>query len=101
MALHLLKLCHFLQDREGHDVDLSLPARPHGARGGLPRHERPEALVRRRGEAARDGVDPSLVYFRDRLRIPFVYQVVLQGTRDFVQDGVRCLPAATFLSALI
>ena len=46
-------------------------------------------------------IDPSLVYFRDRLRIPFVYQVVLQATRDFVQDGVRCLPAATFLSALV
>ena len=46
-------------------------------------------------------IDPSLVHFRERLKIPFTYQVVLQGTRDFVQDEVRCLPAATFLSGLI
>jgi hypothetical protein len=35
------------------------------------------------------------------LNIPFVYQVVLHRARDFVQDGGRCLPAATFLSVLI
>ena len=46
-------------------------------------------------------IDPSLTYFRDRLKIPFTYQVVLEGTRDFVEDGVRCLPAADFLGALI
>lgn len=28
-------------------------------------------------------------------------QVVLEGTRDFVEDGVRCLPAAQFLGALV
>jgi hypothetical protein len=46
-------------------------------------------------------IDPSLTYFRDRLKIPFTYQVVLEGTRDFVENGVRCLPAADFLGALI
>ena len=50
---------------------------------------------------AETAIDPSLVHFRERLKIPFVYQVVLQATRDFVQDEVRCLPAATFFSALI
>jgi hypothetical protein len=30
-----------------------------------------------------------------------VYQVVLDGTRDLVEDGVRCLPAADFLAALM
>jgi hypothetical protein len=27
-------------------------------------------------------IEPSLAYFRDRLRIPWVYQVVLEGKRD-------------------
>ena len=36
-------------------------------------------------------IDPALRYFRDRLKIPFVYQVVLNGTRDFVEDGIRCV----------
>ena len=45
-------------------------------------------------------VDPSLRYFRERLAIPFAYQVVLSGTSDFVEDGIRCLPASRFLAAL-
>jgi hypothetical protein len=53
----------------------------------------------RRARAAAS--DPSLVYFHDRLKIPFTYQVVLQGERDYVQDGVRCVPAAKFISALV
>jgi len=46
-------------------------------------------------------IDKNLIYFRDRLKIPRVYQVVLEGRRDFMEDGVRCLPAHRFLSALI
>ena len=45
-------------------------------------------------------VDPAMVYFRDRLSIPWVYQVTLEGDKDFVEDGVRVLPADVFLSAL-
>ena len=47
------------------------------------------------------GVDPSLVYFRERLKIPWVYQVVMQETRDVEKDGVRSLPARQFLGALV
>jgi len=46
-------------------------------------------------------IEPSLVYFRDRLRIPWVYQVVLEGRRDFVQNAIRCVPARQFLGALV
>ena len=46
-------------------------------------------------------IDPALIYFRDRLKIPWSYQVVLEGKRDFVQHGVRCVPARQFLAALV
>ena len=46
-------------------------------------------------------IEPSLTYFRDRLRIPWVYQVVLEGKRDFVQNDIRCIPARQFLGALV
>ena len=36
-----------------------------------------------------------------RLGIPWCYQVVLEGDRDFLKDGVRCLPAARFLAGLV
>jgi hypothetical protein len=101
VALHLLKLCHFLQDREGYQVDL------HYLRDRMGREvdflvtsgRKPWFAVE--VKLTETAIDPSLVYFRDRLTIPFVYQVALQGTRDIVEDGVRCLPAATFLSALL
>jgi hypothetical protein len=100
VAMHLLKLCHYLRDREGYDVDL------HYVRDRVGREA--DFLVTAKGKPwfaaeaklAETAIDPSLVYFRDRLRIPFVYQVVLHATRDVVEDGVRCLPAAKFLSAL-
>jgi len=41
------------------------------------------------------------VYFRDRLKIPWSYQVTLEGDRDFVEDGVRVCPASRFLAALV
>jgi hypothetical protein len=37
----------------------------------------------------------------DRLKVPFVYQITLEGARDFVEDGIRCLPAADFLATLV
>jgi hypothetical protein len=46
-------------------------------------------------------IEPSLIYFRDRLRIPWAYQVVLEGKRDFVQNGIRCVLARQFLGALV
>ncbi len=46
-------------------------------------------------------VDPSLLYFRDRLRIPHVYQVVLDARREVVDRGVRVVPAHAFLGALM
>ncbi len=46
-------------------------------------------------------LEPSLAYFRDRLRIPWAYQVVLEGKQDFVQNDIRCLPARQFLGALV
>lgn len=52
-------------------------------------------------KVSEEAIDPALVYFRDRLKIPFVCQVLLQGRRDFVEQGVRCLPAHDFLTALV
>jgi len=46
-------------------------------------------------------IDPALAFFRDRLSLRHCYQVVKDGTRDFVEDGIRCLPAAKFLAALV
>ena len=82
-----MELC-YLRDRTGREVDflVTLENKPWFA---------VEAKI---GETR---IDPNIGYFRERLKIPWCYQVVLESNRDFVQDGIRCLPARQFLNALI
>jgi predicted AAA+ superfamily ATPase len=101
VAMHLLKLCHYLRDADGYDVDLCyLRDRAGREVDFLVTHGRKPwfAVEAKLTESA---IDPSLRYFRDRLKIPWVYQVALEGRRDYVENGVRCLPAADLLAALV
>lgn len=41
------------------------------------------------------------IYFKDRLHIPFNYQVVKQQDVDVLKDGIRIISAGKFLSGLI
>ena len=100
VASHLSKFCNLLEDREGHDVELRYLRDRTGKEvdflvtvGRKPWF----AVEAKLGETR---VDPALAYFRDRLRIPWVYQVVRDARRDFVEAGVRVLPAERFLGAL-
>jgi predicted AAA+ superfamily ATPase len=43
----------------------------------------------------------SLSYFRDRLKIPFNFQVVKQNGIDILKNGIRIISADKFLSGLI
>jgi hypothetical protein len=101
IALHLLKLCHLLHDQEGFDAEL------HYLRDRAGREVDFLVTIDRKpwyaveAKLSATTIDPSLTFFRDRLRIPWVYQVVLEGKRDFVQHDIRCVPARQFLGALV
>jgi hypothetical protein len=101
VALHLLKLCHFLRDAEGHAAEL------HYLRDRTGREvdflvsvgRKPWFAVETKLRETR--IDPALVYYRERLRIPWTYQVTLTGGRDFVDEGVRCVPARRLFGSLV
>jgi hypothetical protein len=101
VALHLLKLCHLLQDRDGWRCELYYLRDADGREVDflVAVDRKPWFAVEAKLSA--EDVDPSLLYYRDRLRIPQAFQVVRDGARDFLRDGVRCLPAARFLAALV
>ena len=101
MALHLLKFCHALQDRDGYGVDLWYLRDRAGREVDflVTLDGRPWFAVE--AKLSEGPVDPSLRYFRDRLRIPWAYQVALEGSRDTLDGGVRCVPASRFLSSLV
>lgn len=97
----LLRLCHFLHDREGFDVEV------HYLRDRAGREVDFLITVDRKpwfaveAKLSATTIEPSLAYFLNCLRIPWAYQVVLKGQRDFVQNGIRCVPARQFLGALV
>lgn len=101
IASHLLKLVHFLKDREGYNAAL------HFLRDKDKREV--DFLVTIDGKPwfaceakVKDtSIATEMLYFKDRLKIPYVYQVVLEGTKDFERDGIHVLPAARFLLGLI
>lgn len=101
IALHLLKFCHWLQDTEGLAVDLRYVRDRTGREIDFLVIVKGKPWFAVEAKVSDTAIDPSLVYFRDRLKIPFAYQVVLESPRDFVEQGVRCVPAAAFLSGLI
>jgi predicted AAA+ superfamily ATPase len=101
VAAHLLKLCHLLEDRDGHAAALHYLRDRDGREVDflVTVNRKPWFAVEAKLSATR--VDPSLAYFKERLRIPWVYQVTRTGSRDFVEDGVRTVPADRFLPALV
>lgn len=101
VALHLLKLCHALEDREGFPVGLHYLRDRAGREVDFLVSYRNKPWFAVEVKTAAMPPEPAFIYFRDRLAIPCAYQVTLEGTRDFIQDGVRVLPASRFLAALI
>ena len=46
-------------------------------------------------------LSPNLLYFRDRLSIPHIYQVVKNDKIDLLEKGGRIVSAGRFLAGLI
>ncbi len=101
VASHLLKYVHFITDYEGHKAELNF-LRDVDKRevdflvtiGGKPWF----AVEVKLNDSA---LSPHILYFKERLSIPFVYQVVKKSGVDRLEKGTRILSAGKFLSGLI
>jgi len=101
VAGHLLKLCHFLYDRDGLRADLSF----------LRDVDKKELdfLVSVDGKPwfavetklSDENVSAATQYFREKLKIPFVYQVLRKSGVHRLSQGVRVISADRFLAGLI
>ncbi len=101
VASHLLKLCHFLydahgfkaelhylRDRDGHEVDFLIAV-----------DKKPWIAVEVKNSDQK--ISKNLRYFGEKLDIPFKYQLVQTENVDFIQNDVRVMNVAKFLSALV
>ena len=101
VASHLLKLAHFLIDYEGYKAELFFLR-------DVDKRE-VDFLVTISGKPwfavevrlTDSSPSPHLFYFKERLSIPHVYQVVKMTGVDQVHKGVRVVSAGKFLAALI
>lgn len=101
IASHLLKFVHFINDHEGYRAELSY-LRDVDKRevdflvtiDGKPWF----AVEVKLNDTA---LSPNLLYFRDRLSIPYIYQIVKKDKVDLLEKGGRILSAGRFLAGLI
>ncbi len=101
VASHLFKLCHYLHDTAGYNAELYFLRDTEG--------REVDFLVTIKGrpwfavevKSSDKEVSRHLLYFKKKLNIPFLYQVVLDSGIDFIQNDIRVLSADKFLSGLI
>lgn len=105
VAVHLLRLAHWIEDTEGEKVELRYFRTVNG-------HEVDFVLLRERKpwiaiEVKHDDrpLDSNLKYLLERVRIPHAFQISLKGTKDFAPASIngcaiRILPARRFLAGI-
>ena len=94
VASHLLKLCHFREDTEGHRMELRFLRDTDAREVDFVVLENRKPLFAVEVRTGEGSVSPAVRYFKQRTSIPRWYQVHL-GKKDVVVDGVRILPLAT------
>lgn len=97
LACHLLKYCHFIEDTQGHEMELRF-LRDSDLREVdfvVLKDKKPVFAVE--CKSGQDDLNPALLYFRDRTHIPGFYQVHL-GSKDYLKDGIRVMPLSRFFA---
>lgn len=101
IASHLLKFVHFLTDHDGYKAEL------HFLRDVNKREVDFLVTIDRKAwfsvevKLAEERLSPNILYFKERLNIPWAYQVVMKDSVDKLERGVRILSASKFLTGLI
>ncbi len=100
VASHLLKFCQFLFDAEGYKAQV------YYLRDKEQREVDFLVTIEDRVwfcvevKSLYKNLPSSLKYFGEKLKIPFVYEVVKEEKVDFIKDNIRVMSASKFLSAL-
>ncbi|MDA2935597.1 AAA family ATPase [Patescibacteria group bacterium AH-259-L05] len=101
VASHLLKTVHFIYDSEGHKIGLNFLRDIEGRETDfiVTVNKKPWFAVEVKLSATK--LSKQLQYFKDKLRIPVVYQVVQEPDVDFVQNNIRIISVEKFLTGLV
>lgn len=101
IASHLLKFVHFITDYEGYKAELYF-LRDVDKREVdflVTIDNKPWFAVE--AKLNETSLSPHLLYFKERLSIPYIYQVVKKTATDRLEKGIRIVSAGKFLAGLI
>jgi len=101
LASHLLKLVHYLYEYEGYNVKLNYLRNVDKKEVDffVTASGKPWFCVEAKLQDT--SISPSIFYFKDRLNIPYCYQVVKKPSIDILKNGVRIISADRFCAGLI
>ncbi len=98
VAGHLLKLVHFMQDYGGYKAQLWYlkDTADREVDFLVTVDQKPWFMVE--AKQSDTTISSSLRYFKQRIDVPFAYQVVQADIRGYTKDGIQVLSAAKFLT---
>lgn len=100
VASQLLKYCHFLEDSEGHKMELRY-IRDRDKREVdfvILKNKQPQFAVECKLRSK--GLSPHLFYFQERLEVPVYYQVHLEGNSRSHSDSIKEMSFVDFCKML-
>lgn len=95
MASHLLKYCHFMEDRDGYDMELRFIRDTDRREVDFVVLKQSVPLFAVECKSGEKTINPAIFYFKQRTPVKRFYQVHL-GVKDYKKQGVRVLPFHTF-----
>jgi len=101
IASHLLKLVHFLHDYEGYKIQLYFlrDITKKEVDFLITIDQKPWFAVE--AKLTDVTISPHLNYFKEKLHIPYIYQVVKKENIDRIMNNIRIISADKFLTGLI
>lgn len=101
LASHLLKFVRYIAESESHKINLNYLRNVDKKETDFLVTVENKPWFAVEAKLNEDSLDPNLIYFKERLNIPFIYQVIKKDKVDILKDGIRIISASKFLTGLI
>ncbi len=96
VASHLLKYCHFIEDTEGHAMELRYLRDTDGREIDFVVLKDKKPIFAVECKTGERQISPHIEYFRHRTKIPYFYQVHMQSKDYGTPTSGRVLPFTSF-----
>jgi predicted AAA+ superfamily ATPase len=101
VASHLLKLCHYMNDVYGYKTELYFLRDVEGREVDFLVTENRKPWFAVEVKSSSREISKTLMYFGERLKVPFLYQVVNERDVDIRVDKIRVINLGKFLVSLV